>query len=92
MAQHDFNIDVHSRDDISEIGLDYNDLAAIEDAENDPTKVVTKPPVKPYQLGYISVFCIIINKMIGKSSSPISSPRLFLPRNRHLRYTLSNTA
>lgn len=72
MARDDFSIDVHPQDNDSEIGLDDDDLAVIEDAENDSTKVVTKSPAKPYQLGYISVFCIIINKMIGKAlSSPI---------------------
>lgn len=54
-----------------DIGLDDDDLAVIKDAENDHTKVVTKSPVKPYQLGYISVFCIIINKMIG-NVTPLS--------------------
>jgi hypothetical protein len=66
MAGDDFNINVHPHDDDSEIGLDDDDLAIIEDAEQDDTKVVTKSPPKPYRLGYISVYCIIVNKMIGK--------------------------
>lgn len=93
MARDDFDIDIHPRDNDSEIGLDDDDLAVIEDAENDSTKVVTKSPRKPYQLGYVSVFCIIINKMIGRSAfSCTPSPRSSLPRNRNLRYALSNNA
>ncbi|KAH8703794.1 amino acid/polyamine transporter I [Talaromyces proteolyticus] len=65
MAGDDLAIDVHSRDHDSELGLDEADLAVIENAQKDSNKVVTKPPVQPYRLGYISVFCIIINKMIG---------------------------
>ncbi|KAH8593103.1 amino acid/polyamine transporter I [Bisporella sp. PMI_857] len=65
MTQDDYNVNVQQQDDDSVIGLDEDDLAIIQDAENDSTKVVTKLPARPYQLGYISVFCIIINKMIG---------------------------
>lgn len=61
--QYDVNVQLQDGDSI--IGLDEDDLAIIEDAENDSSKVVTKTPARPYQLGYISVFCIIINKMIG---------------------------
>jgi len=72
MAQDDYNVDVQSQDGDSVIGLDPDDVAiihqVIENAENDDSKVVTKSPPKPYQLGYISVFCIIINKMIGSYS------------------------
>ena len=66
MAQDDYNVNEYPRDNDSEnIGLDEEDLAILDDAENDSNKVVTKPPAKPFQLGYFSVFCIIINKMIG---------------------------
>ena len=68
MAQDDYNVDVQSQDGDSVIGLEPDDVAIIENAENDDSKVVTKSPPKPYQLGYISVFCIIINKMIGSYS------------------------
>jgi hypothetical protein len=64
MAQVDFEIEVGNTD--SDIGLDPDDLAIIATAENDAEKVVTKSPPKPYQLGYVSVFCIIVNKMIGE--------------------------
>jgi len=65
MAPEDYTVDTVRQDDDSEIRLDDDDLAFIDDAENDSTKVVTKSPGKPFQLGYVSVFCIIINKMIG---------------------------
>ncbi len=57
----------------SQLGLDDDDLAFLQDAEHDSSKVVTKSPAKPFQLGYISVFCIIVNKMIGKSNIPLGS-------------------
>jgi hypothetical protein len=65
MAPEDYTVDTLQQDNGSDIGLDYDDLAIIDEAEHDSTKVVTKSPGKPFQLGYISVFCIIINKMIG---------------------------
>jgi hypothetical protein len=66
MARDDYNVNEYPQDNDSEnIRLDDDDLAILDDAENDSNKVVTKPPAKPFQLGYISVFCIIINKMIG---------------------------
>ena len=64
MARNDFRIEVQDTD--SDIGLDPDDLAIIAEAENDAEKVVTKSPRKPYQLGHISVFCIIVDKMIGE--------------------------
>jgi hypothetical protein len=54
--------------EIEALGLDPDDLAIIAEAENDAEKVVTKSPPKPYQLGYISVFCIIVDKMIGEKA------------------------
>jgi urease accessory protein UreE len=65
MAPDQYDVNVQLQDGDSIIALDEDDLAIIEDAENDSSKVVTKTPARPYQLGYISVFCIIINKMIG---------------------------
>jgi hypothetical protein len=64
MARDDLEIEVRDAD--SELGLDANDLAIIVEAENDADKVVTKSPPRPYQLGYTAVFCIVVNKMIGK--------------------------
>jgi hypothetical protein len=66
MAPDQYDVNVQLQDGDSIIGLDEDDLAIIEDAENDSSKVVTKTPARPYQLGYISVFCIIINKMVGE--------------------------
>lgn len=68
MARDDYDVNVQLRDDDSVIGLDEDDLAILDDAEHDSSKVVTKSPAKPYQLGFVSVFCIIINKMIGTTS------------------------
>lgn len=81
MAGEDYDVHVHNHppDNDSEIGLDDDDLAIIEDAEQDDTKVVTKSPPRPYRLGWISVYCIIINKMIGQLPFPCS-----LSRRRHL--------
>lgn len=70
MARDDITMEV--RDDESDLGLDAEDLAMIAEAENDSEKVVTKSPPRPFQLGYISVFSIIVNKMIGKSSTQTS--------------------
>jgi hypothetical protein len=67
MARGDYTTAVQQQDDISEVGLDDDDLAILDEAEHDDSKVVTKSPVKAYQLGYFSVFCIIINRMIGMS-------------------------
>jgi hypothetical protein len=69
MAGDDFEVEVRDAD--SDLGLDADDLAIIAEAENDAEKVVTKSPPRPYQLGYISVFCIIVNKMIGKKPKQI---------------------
>lgn len=67
MAGDDFtNVEESTVNDDGFIGLDDEDLAVIEQAEGDSNKVVTRTPQKPYQLGYISVFSIIINKMIGQ--------------------------
>jgi hypothetical protein len=65
MAQEDFEIEV--RDEDSDLGLDADDLAIIAQAENDADKIVTKSPPRPFQLGYTAIFCIIVNKMIGKN-------------------------
>jgi hypothetical protein len=70
MARDEFTVEV--RDDDSDLGLDAEDLAMIAEAENDSEKIVTKSPPRPFQLGYISVFCISANKMIGKSSMQMS--------------------
>jgi hypothetical protein len=64
MARDDVEVEIQEAD--SEIGIDDEDLAIIAQAENDAKKVVTKSPPRPYQLGYISIFCIVVNKMIGK--------------------------
>ena len=64
MARDDITIE--ARDDESDLGLDDEDLAIIAEAENDADKIVTKSPPRPYQLGYISVFCIVVNKMVGR--------------------------
>jgi hypothetical protein len=66
MARDDFEIEVRDAD--SELIFDADDLAIIAEAENDADKVVTKSPPRPYQLGYTAVFCIVVNKMIGKKS------------------------
>jgi len=86
MAQDDYNVDVQSQDGDSVIGLDPDDVAIIENAENDDSKVVTKSPPKPYQLGYISVFCIIINKMIGEYSPFPLNFSSITPVNTSSRY------
>ena len=66
MAHDDYIVNESRQDnDVEDIGLDEDDLAILDDAENDDSKVVTKTPAKHFQLGYFSVFCIIINKMIG---------------------------
>jgi len=46
MAQDDYNVDVQSQDGDSVIGLDPDDVAIIENTENDDSKVVTKSPPK----------------------------------------------
>lgn len=54
MAPDPYSIEV--RDDESDIiGLDKDDLAIIAEAENDSSKVVTKSPPRPFQLGYLEV-------------------------------------
>lgn len=71
MAKDD--IDVETRDSESYVGPDADDLAIIAEAENDAEKVVTRSLPRPHQLGYISVMCIIINKMIGKNPTRYKS-------------------
>lgn len=88
MAGNDFDVNVHSHphDDDSEIGLDDEDLAIIEDAEQDDTKVVTKSPPKQYRLGFISVYCIIINKMIG--TGIFDTPTTIMHDTKSVGFTL----
>jgi hypothetical protein len=63
MVPDGFNVSAHAQDGDGEIGQDDDDLAIINDA--DDSKVITRSPAKPFQLGRISIFCILINKMIG---------------------------
>ncbi|KAH8671838.1 amino acid/polyamine transporter I [Tricladium varicosporioides] len=87
MAGDDFTNVVDSTvNDDGFIGLDDEDLAIIEQAEGDSNKVVTRTPQKPYQLGYISVFSIIINKMIG--TGIFDNPSTIMHDTRSVGYTL----
>jgi hypothetical protein len=46
-------------------GLDAQDAASVADAEANSETVVTRSPSRPSQLGYFSVFCIIVDRTIG---------------------------
>jgi hypothetical protein len=43
-------------------GLDDEDLDALRQARGDDTKIVLESPVR---LGYFSLLCLIMNRMIG---------------------------
>ena len=46
--------------------LDPDDLRELQEAERDPTKVVSKLPSEAARLGYFSTLCLIFNRMIGR--------------------------
>jgi hypothetical protein len=44
-------------------GLDPVDLDALKEADEDPSKIILSTPTL---LGYYSILCLVINRMIGK--------------------------
>jgi hypothetical protein len=45
--------------------LDPNDLRELQDAEQDPTKIISELPKEAARMGYYSTICLIFNRMIG---------------------------
>jgi hypothetical protein len=40
-----------------------------EQTKKDPTRIVTEAPAEHFRLGYVSVACLVINRIIGELSS-----------------------
>ena len=49
--------------------LDPDDLRELQAAQQDPSKIVAKLPKESARLGYYSSFCLISNRLIGRSGS-----------------------
>jgi len=49
--------------------LDPDDLRELQAAQNDPSKLIAKLPKESARLGYYSTFCLIANRLIGRSGS-----------------------
>jgi hypothetical protein len=64
--------------------FDADDLALLQEAKQNPNKILTSRPVP---LGYVSVACIIINRMIGKAVTNMTgnSANQQHFRNRHIQ-------
>lgn len=45
--------------------LDPNDLRELQEAEQDPTKIISELPKEAARMGYYSTICLIFNRMIG---------------------------
>lgn len=48
-----------------------SDIRRLDDEEfegDNPNKIVTHAPKERFRLGYFDVICLIVNRMIGKSS------------------------
>ncbi len=49
--------------------LDPDDLRELQEAEQDPSKIIAKLPRESARLGYYSTVCLLFNRMIGRSQS-----------------------
>jgi hypothetical protein len=67
------NMETLGHDSLDDDGpqFDQEDLILIGEARQDPNKVLT---TRPIPLGYVSVACIIANRMIGKVPRRIRTP------------------
>lgn len=45
--------------------LDPADLRELQEAEQDPSKIISRLPSEAARLGYFSTICLIFNRMIG---------------------------
>ncbi len=48
--------------------LDPADLRELQEAEQDPSKIISRLPREAARLGYFSTICLIFNRMIGARS------------------------
>jgi len=67
--------EVNGDDEQWAAGLDPADLAALQQADGDPSKIIVSTPTL---LGYYSILCLVINRMIGKDIPWLKHPRLTL--------------
>jgi hypothetical protein len=45
--------------------LDAADLRDLQEAEQDPSRIISRLPREAARLGYFSTICLIFNRMIG---------------------------
>jgi hypothetical protein len=48
---------------------DDSDRFQPDEAEDDPSAIVTNAPEEAFRLGYLDVICLVVNRMIGGKPS-----------------------
>jgi len=55
--------------------LDPDDLRELQEAQENPSKIIARLPSEAARLGYFSSICLIFNRMIGKTSFHMGMPK-----------------